>query len=337
MNKRVVVGISGGIDSFYTAFLLKERGFDVMCLYINLFDNHEVFLRAKMLSDLLGAKFEFYDAIKEFKKEVIDRSINMTLSGYTPNPCAFCNMKIKFRILEKIRSDSNYDYISTGHYVKIFHNSTTKIFRGFDEKKDQSYFLALVPSIYLKNAIFPLGNFTKKYVKRVMEEKYLFWKDISSSQDLCFVKKGYKKLIQDKCGVKFGKFLYKNRVVANHWGSYLYTLGESRGLGHKEPVKLYVESLNHEKNEVYLNTREFCYKSLIVVADLNFFNKLPNRCLVQIRYQAKPVICDIHFRESKLYANFHEKVFAPTPGQIASFYSLDNRELLGGGIIIGTD
>jgi tRNA-specific 2-thiouridylase len=337
LNKRIVVGISGGIDSFYTAFLFKKLGFDVMCLYINLFDNYEAYSRARFLSDLLGVKFESFNAIKIFKEEVINRSLEMIISGFTPNPCALCNMKVKFRILERVRSKYNYDYFSTGHYVRSSFNGKLRIFRGIDDKKDQSYFLSLVPSIYLKNAMFVLGNYTKKYVTKIMQERYSFWKDIPSSQDLCFVKKGYKCLIQDKYGKKAGIFLYGNRVVANHWGSYFYTIGESRGLGHKEPVKLYVQDLDHEKNVVYLNTKEFCYKNSIIVDKLNLFNELPDRCLIQVRYQAKPVVCNVKLKDKKLYVNFQEKVFAPTKGQIASFYSLDNQELLGGGIIIGVD
>jgi tRNA-specific 2-thiouridylase len=337
LNKRVVVGLSGGIDSFYTAFLLKQQGFDVLCLYIKLFDNQKTLLRAEKLSDLLGVRFQLYDAMEIFQQNVIDSSIEMIFSGFTPNPCSICNMKVKFVILDKIRQDLGYDFISTGHYVRISHTERTRIFRGSDGKKDQSYFLSLVPVGYLQNALFPLGDLTKEYVTKIMNDKYLFWKDISSSQDLCFVKKGYKELIKDKCGIKSGKFIYKDKVVANHFGSYFYTIGESRGLGHKEPVKLYVQSIDHYTNVVYLNTKEFCYKNSLVIKDLNLFDELPDSCLVQIRYQAKPIMCDMKLEDEKLYVNFHEKVFAPTPGQIASFYSKDNKELLGGGIIIGTD
>jgi tRNA-specific 2-thiouridylase len=337
LNKRVVVGFSGGIDSFYTAFLLKQQGFDVLCIYIKLFENQEALSRASKLTDLLGVKFESYDAVELFKKNVIDKSIEMIFSGFTPNSCSICNMKVKFKILDKIKLDFGYDFISTGHYVRISHKDLTRVFRGLDGRKDQSYFLSLVPVEYLKGAIFPLGDLTKKYVTEVMQEKYSFWKDIPSSQDLCFVKKGYKELIKDRCGMKSGKFIYRDKVVANHSGSYFYTIGESRGLGHKEPVKLYVQSQDHSANVIYLNTKEFCYKNSIVVGDINLFEDLPDSCLVQVRYQAKPVLCDIKFETEQIYASFHEKVFAPTPGQIASFYSLDNEQLLGGGIIIGTD
>lgn len=331
------MGFSGGIDSFYTAFLLKQQGFDVICTYIKLFENQEALSRASKISDLLDVQFESYDAIELFKKNVIDKSIEMIFSGFTPNPCSICNMLVKFKILDKFRSDFKCDFISTGHYVRISQTERTRLFRGLDGRKDQSYFLSLVPVRYLKRAIFPLGDLTKKYVTEVMHEKYSFWKDIPSSQDLCFVKKRYKELIKDRCGIRSGKFLYKDKVVASHLGSYLYTIGESRGLGHKEPVKLYVQSQDRLTNVVYLNTKEFCYKSSIVVEDLNLLSELPDRCLVQVRYQAKPVLCDIKFEAEKVYASFHEKVFAPTPGQIASFYTIDNKELLGGGIIIGTD
>ncbi|MEO1783695.1 aminomethyltransferase beta-barrel domain-containing protein [Thermodesulfobium sp. 4217-1] len=331
------MGFSGGIDSFYTAFLLKQQGFDVICLYIKLFESQEALSRASKLSDLLGVQFESYDAQELFKKNVIDKSIEMIFSGFTPNPCSMCNMKVKFKILDKFRLSFKCDFISTGHYVRVSHTERTRVFRGLDGRKDQSYFLSLVPVEYLKRTIFPLGDITKKHVTEAMQEKYSFWKDIPSSQDLCFVKKGYKELIKDRCGIKSGKFLYKGKVVANHLGSYLYTIGESRGLGHKEPVKLYVQSQDHLANIVYLNTKEFCYKNSVLIGDINLLSELSDKCLVQVRYQAKPVMCDIKFEADKVYASFHEKVFAPTPGQIASFYATDNKELLGGGIIIGTD
>ncbi len=298
---KVILGMSGGIDSSVTAYLLKERGYDVEGVSFILFGDKErgnlnvcsclsSITAASKNAAHLGISHTIIDVQKKFREKVISPFINLYLKGLTPNPCILCNRFIKFPMLFKIASEKGADYIATGHYVRIESadsiekaeginnlkhlNHYLLLKKGIDEKKDQSYVLYTLGQEELKRLITPLGYYRKNDVKRIATEIQLPVIR-SESKEICFIEHNkYSKFIERVSNFtnKPGSVIHiKNNVVlGKHKGIYRYTIGQRKGLGIAFREPLYVVRIDAEKNILYVGPHEFAKKKEFLVENLNW-------------------------------------------------------------------
>ncbi len=337
-DARVLVGFSGGVDSFYAAYLLKRAGFKVHLLYFKLLEGVDT-KKPRRSAKLLSLPLTVIDLTREFKEAVIDYFVRYYKLGLTPNPCAVCNREIKLKYLFKLKEELSYDLIATGHYARVFYSSKFKrnlIKRGKDRKKEQSYFLALVEREILNSLILPLGELTKEEV--VKRAKELGFNYRGESQDVCFIEGNYAEFLEKFIKPRPGVFKLKDgTVLGRHKGLFYYTVGQRRGLGISYRYPLYVVELSPKENAVIVGSKEEVQREEVCVWRLNWhlnpkeFEGMPLQ--VQVRYRSKPVeVRQLKYLNSGIYCvKLAAKVEAPAPGQVCAFYS--NDLLLGGGEI----
>ena len=355
---KVVVGMSGGVDSSLAAALLKKEGYDVIGITFRMWPKEEcgqsseraccsleAVTRARAVSEDLGIPYYVVDFSADFKKYVVDYFCSEYLKGLTPNPCVICNQKIKFgKMLEKAQS-LGASYVATGHYVNAGLDKRTGRFllkEGKDKIKDQSYFLFNLSQEQLKHTIFPLGGLTKDRVRALAKKMKVRTYNTVSSQDICFVQdKDYDEYIMIKTGVEArpGSIVDKNgKVLGCHKGIMSYTIGQRRGLGiaHKEP--LYVTEIDIHNNRVVVGVRKELLKRRVIADRLNWISikdiEKPMKVEAKIRYnhkKAKAVVTKLGVDAVKV--DFDEPQSAPTPGQAVVFY--EKNVVLGGGWIKG--
>ncbi len=337
--KKVLLGFSGGVDSFFSAFLLKEKGFKVDLVFFKLLSEANL-EKPKKAAELLNLPLTIIDLRKEFKELVIDYFVSYYKEGLTPNPCAVCNREVKLKFLYRLKEELSYDFIATGHYARALYDERLKrvvIKRGKDPKKEQSYFLSLVEAKVIQSLILPLGEFTKEeVVKRARELGYPFK---GESQDICFIPDGeYSEFLRKFITPKPGDFKLRNgTVLGKHKGIIYYTIGQRRGLGIPYKHPLYVVELRPKENEIILGSKEEVKKDSFCLWKVNwqvFPKELKGREIeAQVRYRSSPVkVEELRYFNSCIYCvKLAAKVEAPTPGQVCAFYSGDL--LLGGGEI----
>jgi tRNA-specific 2-thiouridylase len=355
---RIVVGLSGGVDSSLASALLKKEGYDVIGITFRMWPKEEcgqsgsraccsleAVTRARVVSEDLGIPYYVVDFSADFKKHVIDYFCSEYLKGLTPNPCVICNQKIKFgKLMEKARS-LGASYVATGHYAKMDADKRSGRFllkEGRDKVKEQSYFLFNLSQEQLKHAIFPLGGMTKKRVRSLAKRMKIKTYNTVSSQDICFIRdKNYAEYIREKTGVeiKTGKIVDKDgKVLGRHKGIPFYTIGQRRGLGvaYKEP--LYVTAFDIENNRVVVGVKEDLMKRSVIADRLNWISVKgivkPLKVMAKIRYnhkKAKATVTKID--ADTVRVDFDEPQSAPTPGQAVVFYDKD--VVIGGGWIRG--
>ncbi len=347
-NKKVLLGMSGGVDSSVSAILLKEQGYDVVGITLQLFAgsccNLETNLDAKNVCKSIGISHITYDLRDEFKCRVIDDFINEYSNQRTPNPCIECNKYMKFGAMFEKAKELGCDYIATGHYAKIEYSdkyNQNVLKKSNSIAKDQSYVLYNIPRKLLDNVVFPLGNFSSKDEIRSIARKYgLKVANKPDSEDICFIPDGnYKKFLEENSDLKptKGNIVTRNgEILGEHNGLYKYTIGQRKGLGisYKEP--LFVVGFNKEKNELIVGTSEDIFKKEMVVNNLNWLlmDKLEEKLEVNVktRYSAKESKATIEQIDADLVkVVFDEPVQRITPGQSAVFYIDD--VVLGGGKI----
>ena len=334
--KRVLLGMSGGVDSSTAAYLLLKDGYEVVGVTMSLFGkgDDESIHEAKLVCDKLGIEHYVVNYQNEFKCHVINKFISDYTNALTPNPCIECNKFLKFGLLYEKAQDLKCDYIATGHYAKIENGKLCCI----DSPKDQSYFLYKVDKSILKYILFPLSSYTEKSEVRSIASK--FSKDVSikkDSQDICFIEdESYTDFLERNMQIlpNKGDFVFKDgTVLGKHKGLIYYTVGQRKGLGISYKCPLYVIALDKEKNQVILGEEKDLYKSVVEITDVNLLvDSWPLKASGKIRYKASLVSCSIEvIDENNLKITFVEALKAPTLGQSLVLY--DGNVCLGGGII----
>ncbi len=332
IRKKAIIALSGGMDSAVAAIFLKKQGFVLKGVFLKLFDNSyfkESEKKAREIANILDIPFFVLDSRKEFEEKVIKKFLNECRKGKTPNPCVTCNKEIKFKLLQK---RMKADYLVTGHYVKLSKNC---ILKAKDKNKDQSYFLWSLNQKQLKNVIFPLGDYSKKEVKKIAE-KYGVLKIVKKeSQEICFAG-DINHFLMEKIGSKPGKIVDKTgKIIARHEGLHFYTIGQRKGIK-LSSGPYYVLSKDLKKNLLIVgkNQKDLFQKETII-ENVNWISskkpKLPVEVIVKVRYGQKSFPATIHYLQKKYKLVFKNSQRAITPGQSAVLYK--GNKLLGGGII----
>ena len=375
-KKRVIVGMSSGVDSSVAAALLKKQGYDVVGVFMHfwkepisdsLVENKCCSLEsqedARRVCQILGIPLYTANAAKEFKKEVVDYFLSEYAAGRTPNPCVACNEHIKFNVLMKKMLEMEGDYIASGHYaqklqiqnpkIQISNKSKTsnpksknyiyKLYQGVDEEKDQSYFLYNFNQKQLAKMLFPVGNYKKPEIRKIAEKLGLPVFNKDDSQGLCFTPEKYpENFLRRNLKLKKGKIVNTaGKIVGEHDGLPLYTIGQRRGINIGGDGPYYVVNKDLQKNILIVTNNE-ADPALVCtqmgVERVNWMTgepKLPCKILVKTRYRQSTAPAVIESVETSVYVvKFAEPQRAISPGQSAVFYTARG-EMIGGGRIVG--
>ena len=354
-NKKVLVAMSGGIDSSMALKLLVDDNFSCVACTMNLYDNEtagisrghtccsvEDVLDARSICEKYGIKHYTFNFKDSFKKKVIDKFIDEYMNGSTPNPCIDCNKYMKFDKLFERMEILNCDYVATGHYARIeLVDGKYVLKKAIDKTKDQSYVLYFLNQEQLSHLIFPLGNYEKKDVRNIAKANGFVSADKKDSQDICFVPDGdYVKVIKlnSNKNICEGDFIDKDgRKLGRHKGIINYTIGQHRKLGIELDGKYFVTKIDASKNEITLGKEEDLYSDEMFVTNVSFVSGIVPKddfiCRVKPRYRKEETEAYIYVLDDKnVKVTFKEKQRAITKGQSAVFY--DGDIVLGGGIII---
>ena len=344
-SNKVILGLSGGVDSTAAALLLKEKKLEVIGLFLDMTGNSKgEMLRAQKAAKELDIPFVYKDASKDFSDKVVATFIEEYSLGRTPNPCVICNPLVKFQLLLDVADEMRAPFIATGHYARTYFDedlSTWFIRKGANTKKDQSYTLYRLPQKVLGRLIMPLGEISHKDdVRALLTEKALSNADLRDSQEICFIGKGDNYIdYLETSGVESnpGNFIDgEGSVIGIHKGIIHYTIGQKKGLGDSFGKPMYVQKINRETNTITLSENEKELFEFRVVSRDNIFNLLFEGLKVEgkVRYAAKPSPAFIRpIDGNKIEAIFDEPQRAPSPGQSIVYYL--GEFVLGGGIIEG--
>ena len=335
--KKVLIGMSGGVDSAVAALLLKNEGYLVtgatMVLTENEESNNQNVNDAKTVCDKLGIEHIVLDLRKEFKKYVINNFIDSYKKGITPNPCIECNRYIKFDLLYEKAKELGIDTIATGHYAKI---EDDHIIRS-DSPKDQTYFLYGINKDLIKHIIFPLEKvINKEEIRSIAIENDLVVARKKDSQEICFVENDdYGKFLEDNLDKlpDYGDFVLKDgTIIGKHKGIMYYTIGQRKGLNISYKKPLYIIEIDYTNNKIILGDEEDLYKDSLIITNINLLEENLENLTCKIRYRTPEVPCNIEILSTnEIKVKFDKPVKSITKGQSAVLYS--NNILVGGGII----
>ncbi|MEK6656654.1 MAG: tRNA 2-thiouridine(34) synthase MnmA [Nitrospirota bacterium] len=355
---KIVIGMSGGVDSSVTAALLKKEGHELHGIILQLWRGDpkrgiEWYERACCKADVareaaqkIGIPFTVINIQEEFEKEIIDDFCKEYLSGRTPNPCIRCNEKIKFGLLLKKARELGAERLATGHYARTDFNPAINRYilkKGVDSKKDQSYFLYRLNQEQLGSVIFPIGGLKKESVVQIAKELGLPGAEGKESQEICFVtdaeEEDYRGFLEERMpeAKKIGEFVdTTGKVIGRHEGIAFYTIGQRRGLGISSSKRLYVVDIDAKSNRVILGDEDELFKDELIAEDINLIAierlAAPMDVFAKIRYRNPAVPAEIKpYDEGKIKVKFKEPQRAIAKGQSVVFY--DNDIVIGGGII----
>lgn len=358
--KKVLVGLSGGVDSAVAAYLLKQQGYDVTCAFMRNWDsvaNEDIngnptlndpvcpqesdYNDAKSVADSLGLPLLRIDFIKEYWDDVFKTFLEEYKKGRTPNPDILCNRYIKFDSFMKFAEEQGFDTVATGHYARMIkNNGVSEICKADDRNKDQSYFLAEINRKVLDHVLFPLGEIDKPTVRRIAEELHLSIAKKKDSTGICFIgERNFRQFLSNYLPMKPGKIInvITKEAVGRHTGVMYYTIGQRKGLDIGGIGPFFVVGKNVEKNELYVVDSEYqdlLYSDSCIVTGVNVLadRELPMDCTAKFRYRQADN--DVHISwmdESTLKVDFPQKIRSVTPGQEAVFY--DGDVMIAGGKI----
>jgi len=358
LKERVMVGMSGGVDSSVAASLLLDNDYDVTGITMKLWENPfkedicnrtccsiEDVRDAKSVAYSLGIPFYVLNMKKVFSREVVDYFVSEYIKGKTPNPCMVCNKVVKFQEMLRKALMLEHNYIATGHYVLREYDEKTERFllkKAIDKTKDQSYFLYMMNQKQLKHTLFPNGVYTKEQIRKIAETKRLVNSKKPDSQDICFISnKHYSDFIIEWLGKPFpsGEFVDINgNVLGKHKGHIYYTTGQRKGIGISAERPLYVIDKDNLSNKVTVGFKEQVRVKGLIAEQLNFipfdYPKKDFKAHVKIRYSSNEIPANIKVLDkNKVYVEFaNSEEIVPT-GQSVVFY--EDEYVIGGGIISG--
>jgi len=336
---KILVAMSGGVDSTVVAYLLQQKGYEIEGVYMKLHDNEAYHAKniknIKKISKYLGINYHILDIQKEFKEWVFDPFVKTYEIGETPNPCIVCNRNIKLGKLIEFTKKMGFDTLATGHYVKV---EDGFISEAKDESKDQSYFLSNIKIEALKSVIFPLGNMLKSEVREIANSIDILQSIAKQkeSSEICFVPGSYLDILKDYYEVKKEGVVVDcdKNPIGKHFGYMRYTIGQRKGfrvdVAH-EPH--YVTHIDAKNNQITVGTKDKLYKDSFKVRDLNLFIDMDKEleCAVKIRYRSPKVLCKILKDGDEIVVKLDLSLAGIAPSQVAAFY-IDNH-IIGSGII----
>lgn len=355
---RVVVGMSGGVDSSVSALLLKEQGYDVVGVFMKNWDDTddsgvctatEDFEDVKRVADKIGIPYYSINFEREYWNKVFEYFLSEYKRGRTPNPDIMCNKEIKFKSFLDFAMKLDADYIAMGHYAKTVtdENGVVHMMRPKDGNKDQTYFLSQVTQEQLKKAIFPLADLSKPQVRMIAEQAGLATAKKKDSTGICFIgERNFKNFLSEFLPAMGGNIVTSDgRIVGKHSGLMYYTIGQRSGLGlggnQSSCAPWFVVGKNLQKNELIVEQgydSDLLYASSLDASEVSFFTGLPSNdttihCTAKFRYRQPDVAVTMNYNKANntVHVEFDELARAVTPGQAIVFY--DGEECLGGAII----
>lgn len=346
-KKKVLLGMSGGVDSSTSAILLQKQGYEVIGLTMLLCkENEEMIKDAKKVCEQLQIEHQILDVRDAFQKRVVQNFVQCYAECKTPNPCVECNQYIKFGAFYQKALELQCDYIATGHYAKVEYSEKYQqlvLKKSKETKKDQTYFLYGIEKQVLPKILFPLEEIEEKeQVRKIAQEKGLITAHKKDSEEICFIPQGnYAQFLEKqlpKHKQKEGNFILQDgTIVGKHQGLFRYTIGQRKGLGISYKVPLYVLGFQPLKNEIIVGEEKELYSKELYAKQLNFLLDIPMQGPIpvkaKIRYRAKEANAMLFVENKQAHVIFDEPQRAITPGQSVVFY-IDDEIVLGGGKIV---